>query len=80
MEPLWQDAERVAVENRLRAAIVGSDSTVKAGLQALVSGTQADEVIVVTETYEHEARLQSYQRVADIAPAIRLKSSATVGA
>jgi luciferase family oxidoreductase group 1 len=80
MEPLWQDAERVAVESRLRAAIVGSDSTVKAGLQALVAGTQADEVIAITDTYEHETRLQSYQRLASIAPAIRLKSSATVEA
>ena len=37
MEPLWQDGERAAVENRLRAAIVGSDATVKAGLEKLVA-------------------------------------------
>ena len=38
MEPLWQDGEREAVEDKLRAAIVGSDATVKAGLERLVSG------------------------------------------
>src|ERR1700677_176471 len=32
MEPIWQDWERAAVQNRLGAAIVGSDTTVKAGL------------------------------------------------
>ena len=33
MEPVWQELERAAVENKLSAAIVGSDATVKAGLQ-----------------------------------------------
>jgi luciferase family oxidoreductase group 1 len=67
MEPLWQDWERAAVESRLGAAIVGSDATVKAGLEKLVGDTEADEVIVVTDTFEHEDRLQSYRRVAGIA-------------
>jgi luciferase family oxidoreductase group 1 len=67
MEPLWNELERAAVENRLGAAIVGSDATVKAGLEKLVSDTRADEVIVVTDTYEPEDRLESYRRVAEIA-------------
>jgi len=67
MEPLWNEMERAAVENRLGAAIVGSDATVKAGLEKLVSETGADEVIVVTDTYEPEDRLESYRRVAMIA-------------
>src|SRR5579863_2468698 len=73
MESLWQDGERAAVENRLRAAIVGADATVKAGLEKLVADTGADEVIVVTDTYEHADRLQSYQRVAGIATMIEVK-------
>ena len=73
MEPLWQDGESAAVGNRLRAAIVGADATVKAGLEKLVADTRADEVIVVTDTYEHADRLQSYQRVAGIATMIEVK-------
>jgi luciferase family oxidoreductase group 1 len=74
MEPLWQDyRERAAVEGRLREAIVGSNATVKAGLEKLVSETAADEVIVVTDTYEHEERLQSYRRVSKIATVIEAK-------
>jgi luciferase family oxidoreductase group 1 len=79
MEPLWQDGERAAVENRLRAAIVGSDATVKAGLEKLVADTGADEVIVVTDTYEHADRLQSYQRVGSIAATIKVKPLVAVG-
>jgi luciferase family oxidoreductase group 1 len=78
MEPLWQDSERAAVESRLRAAIVGSDQTVRAGLENLVGDTAADEVIVVTDTYEHADRLQSYERVAGIVAMIEVKPSVAV--
>ena len=80
MEPVWQELERAAVENKLSAAIVGSDATVKAGLQRLVSDTGADEVIVVTDTYEHVDRIESYRRVADVASTIQVKPSVAVGA
>jgi len=67
MELLWNDRERAAVQSKLGAAIVGSDATVKAGIEKLVEDTGADEIIVVTDTFEHTDRLQSYQRVAEIA-------------
>jgi alkanesulfonate monooxygenase SsuD/methylene tetrahydromethanopterin reductase-like flavin-dependent oxidoreductase (luciferase family) len=67
MDGLWNDFERAAVENKLSAAIVGSNETVKAGLEKLVSETAADEVIVVTDTYNHADRLESYDRVAAVA-------------
>ncbi len=80
MEGLWQDdGERAAVEDRLRAAIVGSNATVKAGLEKLVDDTEADEIIIVTDTYEHEDRLESYSRVANIASMIDAKPTASVG-
>jgi luciferase family oxidoreductase group 1 len=72
MEGLWQPWERASVEEKLSAAIVGSEATVKAGLERLIADTGADEVIIVTDTYEHEDRLQSYQRVSSIATAIEL--------
>ena len=71
MEPLWTDWERVAVASRMSAAIVGSDRTVEAGLKKLVSETGASEIIVVSDTYEHADRLQSYQRVASVAKEIK---------
>ena len=80
MKPLWQDYERAAVESKLRAAIVGSDATVKAGLEKLVEDTAADEVIVVTDTYEHADRIESYRRVADVATMIEVKPTVVVEA
>jgi luciferase family oxidoreductase group 1 len=72
MEPLWSEIEKAAVENRLGAAIVGSDATVQVGLEKLVNDTHADEVIIVTDTYEHSDRMDSYERVARIAAEIKL--------
>jgi luciferase family oxidoreductase group 1 len=70
MDALWTEFEKAAVENRLGAAIVGSEATVKAGLEKLVHDTSASEVIVVTDTYTHDDRLESYRRVANIAAGI----------
>jgi alkanesulfonate monooxygenase SsuD/methylene tetrahydromethanopterin reductase-like flavin-dependent oxidoreductase (luciferase family) len=80
MEALWQDWERAAVENKLGAAIVGSNATVKAGLEKLVGDTGADEVIVVTDTYEHADRIESYRRVAGLATMIEVKPTVAVEA
>ena len=80
MKLLWQDYERAAVESKLRAAIVGSDATVKAGLEKLAEDTAADEVIVVTDTYEHADRIESYRRVAGVAAMIEVKPAAVAKA
>ena len=80
MDGLWQEGERAAVRNRLGAAIVGSNATVKSGLEKLVSDTGADEVIVVTDTYDHADRLQSYRRLASVATMIEAHPTLEVGA
>jgi alkanesulfonate monooxygenase SsuD/methylene tetrahydromethanopterin reductase-like flavin-dependent oxidoreductase (luciferase family) len=66
MEPLWEEWERTAVEEKLAAAIVGSDATVRGGLERLLSGTGASEVIAVTDTYDPQARMESYRRLAGL--------------
>ncbi|HZC43481.1 MAG TPA: LLM class flavin-dependent oxidoreductase [Acidobacteriaceae bacterium] len=66
MEPLWEEWERAAVEDKLAAAIVGSDATVRTGLEKLVQATGANEVIAVTDTYDPQARLESYRRLAGL--------------
>jgi len=74
MDAQWTPWERAAVESKLRSAIVGSDSTVQTGLERLIA-TGADEVIVVTDTWDPAARLDSYQRVAQIASQIEIKAA-----
>jgi len=78
MDAIWQDWEAAIVESKLCAAIVGSSQTVREGLESLVAATGADEVIAVTDTWEHADRLESYRRVAEIAAAIEMKSAAAL--
>jgi luciferase family oxidoreductase group 1 len=49
-----------------RRAVVGSPDTVRAQLQEVVSSYRAEEVIVVSITYEHEARRRSYELLAEM--------------
>ncbi len=76
MDTVWSDWERPLVESKLRAAIVGSEETVQAGLERLVAATRADEVIVVTDTWDHEARLDSCRRVAAVAGRVNTMTGA----
>ena len=66
----WNALEKAAVESRLGAAIVGSEETVKLGLEKLVAETGANEIIAVTDTWDHEARLDSYRGLSRIAEGI----------
>lgn len=71
----WNEWERAAVESKLRAAIVGSSETVQAGLEKLIAATGADEVIVVTDTWDPAARVESYRRVGQVAARIERRSA-----
>jgi luciferase family oxidoreductase group 1 len=48
-----------------RRAIIGSPETVRAGLEDLAAEYGAEEVIVVTITYDHGARRHSYELLAE---------------
>jgi luciferase family oxidoreductase group 1 len=48
-----------------RRRIVGSPETVKQGLEALAAEYQAQELILLTITYDHQARRRSYELIAD---------------
>ncbi len=80
MDGLWQPWEQAAVESKLGAAIVGSNATVKAGIKRLLDDTGADELIVVTDTYEPADRLESYERLAGVANTIEVQRAMQVGA
>ena len=49
-----------------RRGIIGSPEKVRAGIEQLAAEYTADEVIVVTITYDHDARRRSYELLADV--------------
>ena len=51
-------------------SVVGSRETVRAGLERFIAQTGVDEVMVVSAIYDHQARIRSYEILAEIAPSI----------
>ncbi|MDR9854869.1 LLM class flavin-dependent oxidoreductase [Paenibacillus sp. VCA1] len=66
MDGLWTEQEKYIVMSRLSTAIIGNPEQVKRQLQAFLNETQADEMIVNSAIYDHQARLRSYEIVAEI--------------
>lgn len=62
----WNAPERALVDAKMRAAIIGSRERVRQGLEAFVAETQVDELMIVTTTYDHAARIRSYEMVAEM--------------
>jgi len=48
-----------------RRAVLGSPETVKRGLEEIAKAYDADEVMIVTITHDHEARRRSYELIAE---------------
>jgi alkanesulfonate monooxygenase SsuD/methylene tetrahydromethanopterin reductase-like flavin-dependent oxidoreductase (luciferase family) len=58
------DKARIA-QNRTRLS-VGSPGTVKARLMPLIEATKADELMVTSMLFDHEARKHSYELLAKV--------------
>ncbi len=65
IEAYWSPAEKAQASAMLQRSYVGTPATVRAGLEAVVAETGADELIVATSVYDHAARLRSYELLAD---------------
>jgi luciferase family oxidoreductase group 1 len=59
--------DAAALETAPSVSMVGSASTIAAGMRAFVDRMQPDEVIVVSHIYDHAARLRSADIVAAVA-------------
>ena len=71
--PTIERAERFLAEQgprppgpgRARRRITGTQATVRAGIEAVAKDYGADEVMIVTITWDHAARRRSYELIAD---------------
>jgi luciferase family oxidoreductase group 1 len=62
----WTPEERQMVAAKFGAAIFGAPAQVAQRLNAFLEQTRADELIVVSNTYNFEDRLRSYELLANI--------------
>jgi luciferase family oxidoreductase group 1 len=65
IETYWTPMEKAQAGRMLARSIVGSLDTVRKGMAALVEETRADELIIVSDVYEHAERLRSIELIAE---------------
>jgi luciferase family oxidoreductase group 1 len=61
----YTDADRAAIARNRSRLFVGSPTTVRERLEPMIAECQADELMVVSAIYDHEARKKSYSLLAD---------------
>ena len=65
IETYWSPMEKAQAVQMLARSIVGAPDTVRGGIDALVAETGADELMVVSDVYDHAARLRSFELIAE---------------
>jgi luciferase family oxidoreductase group 1 len=69
-EASLDSSARSMLAQTLRCSAIGSPQTVRDGLAAFVAETAADEVMITGPIFDHEARLRSFELVAQAARAL----------
>lgn len=66
MEGRWSASEKIAIQNFLAVAQIGSVAKVKHGLEQLLEKYQVDEFIFTCDIYDTEKRLENFSLLMDI--------------
>jgi luciferase family oxidoreductase group 1 len=60
------DFELAGVSHSLACSVIGAPDTVRAGLESVLAQTQADELIITAQIFDHAARLRSFEITAQV--------------
>ncbi len=66
IESYWSREEKIHASRMLACSFVGSPDTVKRKLDAFVASTGVDELMVASALFDHQARLRSYELLAEL--------------
>ena len=66
IESYWSREEKIHASRMLAWSFVGSPDTVKRKLDAFVASTGVDELMVASALFDHQARLRSYELLAEL--------------
>jgi luciferase family oxidoreductase group 1 len=73
IETYWSPQERELAKAKLARSIVGDAAGIQAGVEALIAETGADELMIVSDVYEHDKRLRSFEIIAGAVRAANMK-------
>lgn len=67
IDTYWSPAEKRQASRMLKHSIVGAAETVRKELVEFVASTRADELMIVSGVHDQQARLRSYEIIAEVA-------------
>ena len=67
IETFWTPQEKFHASQMLACTIVGGPATVRAGLEKFVERTRADELMIVSDIFDPQKRLRSFEIIAEVA-------------
>jgi luciferase family oxidoreductase group 1 len=67
IEGYWSGIEKAQAMRMLHRSVFGSVATVRSGIEAFVAETGVDEVMIVSDVYEHAARVRSIELIGEAA-------------
>jgi luciferase family oxidoreductase group 1 len=67
IETYWTPMEKAQAMRMLARSVMGGPNSVRDGIAAFAEETGVDEVIVVSDVYDHAARLHSFELIAEAA-------------
>ncbi|HLS69809.1 MAG TPA: LLM class flavin-dependent oxidoreductase [Kiloniellales bacterium] len=71
IESYWSPTEKAQAGSMLERTIIGAPATIREGIEALIAETAADELIIVSDVYDHEKRLRSFELIAEAYPPLQ---------
>lgn len=71
MGKIWSPAEQFGVQQALGMSLVGDKAKIRHGLASVLRQTQADEIMVNGQIFDHQARLYSFELAMQAMQALR---------
>lgn len=66
IDTYWTEQEKAQAMQMLACSIVGGPDTVRKGIDRLLERTQADELMIVSDTFDPAMRLRSFEIIAEV--------------
>ena len=67
IESYWTPPEKAQVTQMLGGSVVGGPDVVRAGMEAFIRRTGADELMIVSDVFDPAKRLRSFEIIAEVA-------------
>jgi hypothetical protein len=60
MEEIWTEDQKAALNQMLSLSFIGSGKTVKKDLAEFITQTNIDEIMIISNIYDQQAKIYSY--------------------